>query len=135
MNTITNALVGEHSAFLTVFNQIERLLPRLNRLDEVKMLAELVEGSLLEHASKEDNLVSVKLEHLPEDRGVVGSLHQDHHEIDHLLALIKSADGVATGRQFLKAVLAASRKHFQWEEKLLFPLIEETRKLETLCGK
>jgi hypothetical protein len=77
----------------------------------------------------------VTLEHLPEDRGVVGSLHQDHHEIDHLLALIKSADGVATGRQFLKAVLAASRKHFQWEEKLLFPLIEETRKLETLRGK
>ena len=130
-NMITNALVGEHSAFLTVFNQIEHLLPRLNRLDEVKMFAELVEGSLLEHASKEENLVSVAMEHVPEDRKAVDRLHQDHREIDHLLTLIKSADGVATGRQFLKAALAASRKHFQWEEKLLFPLIEKTLKLET----
>ena len=130
-NMITNALVGEHSAFLTVFNQIERLLPRLSRLEEVKMLAELVEGSLLEHASKEESLASVALEHVPKDREVVASLHQDHHEIDHLLALIKSADGVATGRQFLKAALESSCKHFQWDEKLLFPLIEKTLKRGT----
>ena len=58
-------------------------------------------------------------------------LHADHHEIDHLLTLIKSADGVATGRQFLKAALTASRKHFQWEEKLFFPLIDKTLKRET----
>jgi len=134
MNTITNVLVGEHSAFLSVFNQIERLLPRLNRLDEVKMLAELVEGSLLEHASKEENLVSVELEHVPKDQRAVAKLHQDHHEIDHLLTLIKSADGVATGRKFLKAALTASRTHFQWEEKLFFPLIEKTLKRESLPG-
>jgi len=133
MKTITNALAGEHSAFLTVFDQIERLLPRLSHMEEVKMLAELVEGSLLEHASREENLACVALDHVLEDRGEVASLYQDHHEIARLLALINSADGVATARQFLKAALAASRKHFQWEEKLLFPLIEKTLKPETLA--
>ena len=42
-------------------------------------------------------------------------------------------NGVATGRQFLKAALTASRKHFQWEERLLFPLIDKTLKPETLA--
>ena len=33
----------------------------------------------------------------------------------------------------MKAALAASRKHFQWEERLLFPLIDKTLKPETLA--
>ena len=133
MKTITNALASEHSAFLTVFDQIERLLPRLIRLEEVRMLAELVEGFLLEHAGKEENLFAAARDYASEDREVVASLHQEHQEIDRLLTLIKLANGVATARQFLQVALTASRKHFQWEERLLFPLIEKMLKPETLA--
>ena len=48
-------------------------------------------------------------------------------------SLIKLANGVATARQFLQVALTASRKHFQWEERLLFPLIEKMLKPETLA--
>lgn len=133
MHTITNTLAVEHSAFLTVFNQIEQLLPRLARLDEVKMLAELVEGLLEEHGDKEENLAYVALDHVLEDRGLVTSLYQDHQEIDQRLARIKSATDLATARRLLEAVLAATRKHFQREEHLLFPLIEKTLRPETLA--
>ena len=43
---ITEAMVAEHSIFLSVFDQIERVLPSLTTPAEVRMLANIVEGLL-----------------------------------------------------------------------------------------
>lgn len=132
MQTITDAFISEHAVFRIVFNQIEQLLPRLGTLDEVKILGELVEGLLQEHADKEENLAYAALDHVLADKGVIGTLYQDHREIDARLARIKSATNFAEARRLLQALVTSSRDHFRYEERLLFPLVEKTLKTETL---
>src|SRR5512137_1660877 len=50
MIPITRALIAEHRMFGVVFEQIEKLLPGLDRLEEVRRAARMVEGLLLSHA-------------------------------------------------------------------------------------
>ena len=59
-------------------------------------------------------------------------MHQDHHEIEGSLKAVQTAGTCAQARRLLKAALAASREHFQGEERHVFPLLERILKPETL---
>ena len=66
---ITQALVAEHTIFLSVFDQIERVLPSLATPIEVRTMASIVERLLEDHAKTETNLAYLALDHVLEHNG------------------------------------------------------------------
>lgn len=134
MITITTALATEHVVFAAVFDEIERTLPNLTSLGEVKMLSGLVEKLLRGHGETETDLAYVALDHALDQRGQLDQLHQDHHEIDTCLRRVREAVDLSEARGLLKGALQASRLHFLREERSVFPLIEQVLDQETLAG-
>jgi len=130
---ITEALIAEHTIFLGVFDEIERVLPSLASPLEVKTMAQIVEGLLRHHAEAESNLAYLALDHVLQDQGDLQRMHQDHHEIDGRLKKVHTAGTCAEARRLLKSVLLASREHFELEERSVFPILEQALQPETLC--
>jgi hemerythrin-like domain-containing protein len=129
---ITEVLVAEHTIFLRVFDQIERVLPSLSSPLEVRTMANIVEALLQGHAETEANLAYLALDHVLANNGELKRLHQDHHEIDDRLKRVHSAKTCAEARRLLKTALLSSREHFQHEERSVFPLLEKVLQKETL---
>ncbi len=131
---ITETLMAEHRIFLKVFDQIERLLPRMRTVAEVQRMATLVEGLLLDHGATETDLTYPALDHMLQDRGRLERLHQEHQEIDAGLREVQAAPTLGEARRRLEAALLMSRRHFQFEERFVFPLFEELLQPGTLAG-
>lgn len=131
---ITEALVAEHTIFLSVFDQIERVLPSLTTPAEVGTMARIVEGLLEGHAKTETNLAYLALDHVLEHNGELKRMYQDHHEIDDRLRKVHTANTCAEARRLLKMAITASREHFQGEERSVFPLLEKAMHAETLTA-
>jgi len=132
MATITEALVLEHAIYCEVFDQIERVLAGSQSASEVKLLASVVEGLLIGHGKTETDLAYSALDHALADRGALNQLHQDHHEIDGQFKPIHRTTNPAKALRRLKQALAATREHFRHEEKIVFPVLEQTLQPDTL---
>ena len=129
---ITDALIAEHKAFTAIFDQIENELPRMSTLAEVRLAARLVEGALAGHADAEENLAFVALDHVLRQNGKLDRLYEDHHELDDRLLRLQRMKDFGRARQSLELALAAARRHFTWEEDVVFPLCERVLQHETL---
>jgi hemerythrin-like domain-containing protein len=129
---ITEALVAEHTIFLSVFDQIERVLPSLMTPAEVRTMASIVEGLLEGHAKTETNLAYLALDHVLADNGELKRMYQDHQEIDDRLRKVHTAKTCAEARRLLKVTLVGVREHFCGEERSVFPLLEKVLQEETL---
>ena len=129
---ITDALAAEHTIFLGVFDQIERVLPSFTTLVEVRNIANIVEGLLQRHAEAETNLAYLALDHTLAHKDRLERLHHDHHELDGRLKKIHVANTCAEARRLLKSALQYSRDHFHAEEHSLFPMLDKTLREETL---
>lgn len=129
---ITEALVAEHTIFLNVFDQIERALPALTTLVEVRTLGTMVEGLLASHGETEQDLAYLALDHVLAERGELERLHQEHQEIDGHLKQVRAATELVKARELLQNGLALTRRHFKYEERHIFPLLERSLREETL---
>ena len=129
---ITEALLAEHVVFHNIFDYIERALPKLKTLAEVKSLAELMESLLLAHGKTEEDLVFAPLNHYLEQLGQRDTFEEEHQEIDASLLQVKTAKRLPEARRLLSMAVQASRKHFDHEECIVFPLAERAMKRETL---
>ncbi len=123
----------EHAIFLGVFEQIERALPGCTTLSQLRTMAGMVEGLLRPHAETEANLAYAALDQALAERGRLDRLYQDHDEIDARLKNVRRARTCAQARQLLEASLRASRDHFLYEEREVFPLLEQWLKGELLA--
>lgn len=129
---ITDILLAEHLVFHHIFDHIERELPKLRTLAEIKTLARLLEHLLQDHSQTEDDLVLAPLEHCLEQIGQRDSFQLEHQEIDVSLTRVSQAKQLAEARRLLQRAVAYSRKHFDHEERIVFSLGEEVLKEETL---
>lgn len=129
---ITEALLAEHVVFHNIFDYIERVLPNLKTLGEVKALAGLMECLLHAHGTTEEDLVFAPLDHCLEQIGQRDTFELEHKEIDASLLRVKAARRLPEARRLLNLALLASRKHFDHEERIAFPLAEKVMKRETL---
>jgi hemerythrin-like domain-containing protein len=129
---ITEALLAEHVVFHNIFDHIEHVLPQLKTLAEVKGWANLMEGLLLAHGKAEEDLVFAPLNHYLEQLGQRDSFEHEHEEIDKSLLRVKSAKRLPDARKLMQQAVTASRKHFDREERIVFPLAERVMKGETL---
>lgn len=129
---ITETLVAEHAVFRNVFDSIERSLPKIRSLTEIKLIASLVESMLLRHAEAENDIAFIAVDHALTEQGQLSTMHEEHEEIDASLRKVQTATKVAEAKRLLKFAMIASRTHFKGEERKVFPLVEKVLKEETL---
>ena len=60
------------------------------------------------------------------------SFEHEHQEIDNSLLRVKAAKRLPEARRLMLLAVTASRKHFDREERIVFPLAEQVMKDETL---
>jgi uncharacterized protein (DUF2267 family) len=96
------------------------------------MLASIVENLLTEHGGTETDLAYLAFDHVLQDKGQLGRLHQDHQEIDANLRRVQRAGDCAEACRLLEAALRATREHMLFEEQSVFPLLERALQPETL---
>jgi hemerythrin-like domain-containing protein len=130
---ITEALSIEHGAFRTLLDQVELELQSLSSLGEVQLIARLVEGCLRDHARSEEDVAFPALDHALEHQGQLHQLYEDHQEINVHFDRVHDAKDRVQGLRVLRLALRAVRQHFDWEENVVFPLLEETLQQESLC--
>ncbi len=131
---ITEILMAEHAVFHNLFDHIEAAVPRLGTLGEVKLLATLVDKVMAPHSKTEDDLFIEPLEHCFEQIGQNETFHAEHRHIEEMLASIQKVRTLADGKKILLAATAASRDHFDKEERIVFPLAERVLKPKTLSA-
>jgi hemerythrin-like domain-containing protein len=129
---IIDALVIEHQVFRAVFDEIERELPRLRTVEEVRLLCRLVAALLHDHGDEETNLIYIALDHVLLERHQLTRLNHDHHELDAILRKVEIVKEFEEARRQLKATLIMARAHFNDEEHNVFPVIERVLHRETL---
>ena len=130
---ITDILRAEHTVFHHLFDHIEAAAPRLKTLAEVKSLAVLVDKVMSPHSQTEDELFIAPLEHCFEQIGQRETFHQEHELIETTLNKVRRARTLKDGKRLLLGVIAASRKHFDKEERIVFPLAERVLNAKTLA--
>lgn len=130
---ITEALLAEHVVFHSFFDYLERTVPRLRNAAEVRALASLLEAMLLAHSDAEERLLFEPLEHYLEQMGQADTFEEEHREIDGSLHQAAQARVVKRAKAHLLGAVLASRKHFDKEERLVFPLAEKHLKARTLA--
>ena len=131
---ITEALLAEHLVFHNLFDHIEATAPRLKTLAEVKSLAALMESMLKSHSDTEDDLFIGPLEHCFDQIGQRDAFLEEHQEIDGNLRKVQNAKQVRQACQLLVAAVAYSRRHFDKEERIVFPMAERVLKAKTLTA-
>jgi hemerythrin-like domain-containing protein len=131
---ITEALFAEHLVFHNMFDHIEAAAPDLRTLAEVRSLAALMESLLKSHSDTEDELFIGPLEHCFEQIGQRDAFLEEHQEIDVSLTNVQETKDLKKARQLLLAAVAYSRKHFDKEERIVFPLAERVLKNKTLTA-
>jgi len=129
---ITEALLAEHLVFHNLFDHIETEAPGFKSLGEVKAVAALLEKLLKAHSDTEDALFLGPLEHCFEQIGQRDAFVAEHHEMDGQLRLIQKATRLKAARQLLLGAVAHSRRHFDREERIVFPMAERVLKSKTL---
>lgn len=129
---ITEALFAEHLVFHHLFDHIEVTAPQLKTLAEIKVLAATMESMLKTHSNTEDDLFIGPLEHCFEQLGQRETFHKEHVEIDDNLRQVQKARTARQAQELLLAAVSYSRRHFDREERVVFPIAEQVLKARTL---
>jgi len=129
---ITDALLAEHLVFHSMFDHIEATAPGLKNLGELKAVAAMLESLLKVHADTEDSLFLGALEHCFEQIGQRDSFLEEHQEMDTNLQLVQKAARTKEALESLLRAVAHSRRHFDREERIVFPLAEQVLNERTL---
>ena len=131
---ITEALQAEHVVFHNLFDHIERSASKLRTLAEIRVLANLLGDMLKAHSDIEDKLIIEPLDHCFDQIGQREAFHAEHHEMDELLASAQSVRLVKTAREKLIKAARLGRRHFDREERIVFPLAEKQFDEKTLAN-
>lgn len=129
---ITDILRAEHTVFHHLFDHIEATTPRVKTLAEVKSLATLAAKVMTPHSQTEDELFIEPLEHCFEQIGQRETFHHEHEIIDETFTKVHKARELKAARKLLLGAITAARKHFDKEERIVFPMAERILKTKTL---
>lgn len=122
---ITDALLAEHVVFHALFDHIERSVAHLKTAGEIRAVADLLETMLVQHSKAEDELLMHYLDDSIEQMGHRDTFHEEHELIEEHLGAVRSAKSLPNARRLLLNAVVGARKHFDKEERLIFPLAEK----------
>lgn len=129
---ITEALQAEHLVFHNMFDHVEKAVPKLKTIAEIKAISALMESVMHAHSKTEDDLFIAPLEPSFEQIGQRETFHHEHELIEKNLALVREVKQVKLARQLLLGTVVLCRSHFDKEERIVFPLAEKILKHKTL---
>jgi hemerythrin-like domain-containing protein len=129
---ITDALFAEHLVFHNLFDYIEKNLPKFKTLAELKAVTAMVDAALKSHSKTEDDLFIGPLGPAFEEIGQRETFHEEHEELDEMLAEVLAAQELKKARALLHATVIMCRNHFDKEERIVFPMAERVLKTKTL---
>ena len=122
---LTDALIGEHGAFYTLFDEIEEIATRESATAIILGATAVLEAMVDAHATLEDELLFVALEpHLGKHDGPLAIMRAEHEELERLLSQIEDAVDGDEAILLVEEALSAARRHFQKEEQVLFPMAQ-----------
>lgn len=131
---ITDVLRAEHAVFHNLFDHIEAVVPRTTTLAEIKALATVIEKVHAPHSKTEDDLFIEPLEPYFDQMGQRETFHDEHEHIEAALGNVQKARTLKDAKKILLNAIAATRKHFDKEERIVFPLAERILKAKTLSA-
>jgi hemerythrin-like domain-containing protein len=129
---ITEALLAEHVVFHNLFDYVEKAVPVVKTLAEVRTLSGLLDTMLRIHSKVEDHLLIDPLEATFSQMGQAENFHDEHDQIEADLASIRSVRQIAEAKRRLLRAVMLSRKHFDKEERIVFPLAEKQLSAKSL---
>jgi hemerythrin-like domain-containing protein len=121
---ITEVLLAEHFVFHNLFDRLEQSLPQYKSLVEIQAVARLFESSLRDHSYVEDELLIEPLEPFLCQVGQSDNFHDEHEEIEAALAGVQATPDFAVASRLFLSAIHLARKHFDKEERIIFPLAE-----------
>ena len=130
---ITEALLAEHVVFHNLFDHMERALPGVTSVAEVRAMRDMLSAMLEAHGEVEHALLLDPLEHCIDHLGHAETFHQEHDEIDAHLASVPQTEDIDAARRALLTAVLLAREHFDKEERLVFPLAEKHLSDKTLA--
>lgn len=113
----TDVLVSQHAFLRGVFAAIERELYRTESLEEVKIIARLVESLKRSHMEGEESFLFQPLDGLLREQGQTSHFHAQHKEHAALLRQVQTAPNIGEARSDLLLALRILRAHFKEEER------------------
>jgi hemerythrin-like domain-containing protein len=129
---ITEILMAEHTVFHSLFDHIEATVPKAKTLAVVKALAVTMDTLTRPHSEIEDELFIKPLEHYFDQIGHQATFHDEHELIEQTLAKVLKTKNLKLAKNLLLIAVMASRRHFDKEERTVFPLAERVLKARTL---
>jgi len=129
---ITEILMAEHAVFHNLFDHIEATVPGLKTVGEVKSLAAIMSKLTGPHSRTEDELFIEPLEHCFDHLGQKETFHDEHELIEQTMEKVQATRDLKTAKKLLLGAVAASRNHFDKEERIVFPMAERILKAKTL---
>jgi hemerythrin-like domain-containing protein len=129
---ITEILMAEHAVFHSLFDHIEATVPEAQTLAVVRLLAVTMEKLTAPHSKTEDTLFIEPLEHYFDQIGHQATFHHEHEVIEQSLVKVMKTRDLKLAKKLLLAAVVASRKHFDKEERIVFPMAERVLKARTL---
>lgn len=129
---ITEILMAEHTVFHCLFDHIEASVPEAKTLAVVKALAVTMDSLTAPHSQTEDELFIKPLEHYFDQIGHQGTFHDEHELIEKALAGVMKTKDLKVAKKLLLGAVTASRRHFDKEERIVFPMAERVLKTRTL---
>ena len=122
---ITDAFLGEHAVFYAQFEECETMLDRSN-LDSLKHAAAVIASALESHAELEDKLLFGPLAIYSDgEPGIFQLMEEEHTAIANFLGAIAAAKDAGRASELLSEMMAAARAHFEKEEQVAFPRVEQ----------
>jgi hemerythrin-like domain-containing protein len=132
--TIIDSLIVEHRVFLTLFDQVEQLVPGLQSLAEVQFMSNLMGNLLQDHIATEEGLTYRAMEHVVADKESLERSKHYHVDLVQRLNRIQKVTTAEAARSELLAVMQATREHINDEEQNIFPLMEAVLHESTLTA-
>jgi len=129
---ITDALQAEHFVFHNLFDYLDQVVPTAQNLVEIKALAALLESVHEAHSRVEDQLIIEPLMHCLDNIAQAENFEAEHKEIDESLRNVEKAQTIEEARLQLLRTVHWCRKHFDREERIIFPLAEQWLKDQNL---
>jgi hemerythrin-like domain-containing protein len=129
---ITEALLAEHVVFHNLFDYVERTVPKVRTLAEVRGLASLLIIMLRSHTKVEDRLLVAPLEAAFSQMGQSENFHEEHDQIEEQLASIDAIRRILLAKRRLLQAVVLCRKHFDKEERIVFPMAEKQLSAKSL---
>ena len=122
---LTDALLGEHSAFYMLFDQVEEIATIEGAMAQVRGAMTVLAAMVDSHAALEEELLFTALEpHRGKHEGRLVQRRAEHDEMERLLGQIEEAEDVNRATTWVAQALSAARSHFRKEELVLFPMAQ-----------